>query len=97
MMFRHGKVSAAMRLLQNQGNSGKISSLDDIYESESIRERLEWLHPNGEKVIEELILEEPFDGLVVHREALFTKIDATKIKYAARKTSGSAGPFVMDS
>ncbi|KAI0979165.1 hypothetical protein GJ496_011425 [Pomphorhynchus laevis] len=87
-MFCKGKVTASIRCLRAEDKLGSILSLKDTLNCQTVRQRLEQLHPIAQDLNRDLVLELSLQGSVNHREALFSDLDAVQIKDAARRTKG---------
>ena len=86
----HGKVTQATRLLDKESQSLGLHELTD-----EIFEVLVSKHPDGKEVENSVASKYPQEGPEVE-PAIFEQIDETAIYKAAKNTSGSAGPTLMD-
>ena len=96
LMFA-GKTKAALDLLSSAEKGGVLHLADpsdpNAPGSPSVRDVLNSKHPPGQRAYAEYIL--PSDPQVVH-PVVFDSIDASVIRSAALRTTGSAGPSGID-
>jgi hypothetical protein len=87
-LIMEGKISAAIKLLEQDGSSGGLLKLTD-----EVMEKLKEKHPEPADVEEHSLHAGP-----VHQvpDALFESIDEQTVLKAALNTRGSAGPSGMD-
>ena len=83
----HGKVSAATRLINRQ--SGGLLDVD-----ETVIEQLKDKHPSAKAAANEILIT---GDKVAVEEVIFEAIDSKLVKKAAKLTSGSGGPTLVDS
>ena len=83
----HGKVSAATRLINRQ--SGGLLDVD-----ETVIEQLKEKHPAAKAAANEILIT---GAKVAVEEVIFEAIDSKLVKKAAKLTSGSGGPTLVDS
>jgi len=83
----HGKISAALKLLDKEGSTGVLNLTD------SVMEELHQKHPSPAPIKENTLLQGPVDLVP---ECFFEHIDEQTFLKAALDTKGSAGPSGMD-
>ncbi|KAI0989703.1 hypothetical protein GJ496_010753 [Pomphorhynchus laevis] len=69
-------ITASMRYLSAEGKVGRILSLKDTLNCQTVRQRLEQVYPIDQDLDRDLVLESSLQGSVNHREALFSDLDA---------------------
>ena len=82
-----GKLTAAMKLPDNESSSGLLDLLPDVLQG------LQDKHPEAADIAEECLLHGPIDYIPPNAYDL---IDEESIYNSASKTKGSAGPSGMD-
>ena len=86
-LIMHGKISAALKLLDKEGSTGVLNLTD------SVMEELHQKHPSPAPIKENTLLQGPVDLVP---ECFFEHIDEQTVLKAALDTKGSAGPSGMD-
>ena len=96
LMFQ-GKVHAAMRLLHEQADSGKLH-LNDVINTEKgqekVRDILSIKHPPGQDVHTDAVIDDMAPSNI--HPIIFEALDSDLIKHAALRTHGAAGPSGLD-
>ena len=82
-----GKLTAAMKLLDNESSSGLLDLSPDVLQG------LQDKHPEAADITEESLLHGPIDYIPPN---VYDLIDEESIYNSASKTKGSAGPSGMD-
>ncbi|XP_068684892.1 uncharacterized protein [Montipora foliosa] len=87
-LVMQGKLSAALKLLENESSSGLL----DL--SPAVLQGLKDKHPEAAEIAEESLLHGPINSIP---PGVFDLIDEEMIFKSASRTKGSAGPSGMDS
>ena len=94
-----GDVKGALRLLPDDKQGGILHPEATINHcngtSMTVLEALKSKHPPGESVTESALLPESSDSTPIHPVS-FDRVDASSIRSAVLRTTGSAGPSGMD-
>ncbi|KAI0984433.1 hypothetical protein GJ496_011140 [Pomphorhynchus laevis] len=85
-LYRNGRISAAMRILEGKTAQGVLSPFEKIEGERLVREILADLHPNPRVACPELFLQEPLNRFTTYHDAISTSIDINEIRQAAKKT-----------